>query len=196
MSNELERFVRDNRSAFDGENPSSAVWDQISSSLPGKKEAKRFTLRDIFKWSAAAAVFMLILTSVYFIAIKKYSHEISNSEPDLTRYLPTGENFGNINPEYVTEFKQAGILIEKRQEELKAAVSDQPALYQKFQDDLNTLDSAYRLLRDKAGESINQDVILKAMIQNLQLQSELLARQLMIIKDIKPSKTSKNEKSI
>ena len=196
MSNELERFIRDNRSEFDGEAPSSAVWDQISSTLPAQKEAKRFTLRDIYKWCAVAAVFMLILTSVYFIAIKKYSHEISESGPDLTRYLPAGENFSNINPEYVTEFKQAGMLIEKRQEELKTAVADQPALYQKFQDDLNTLDSAYRLLRDKAGESINQDVILKAMIQNLQLQSELLARQLLVIKEIKPTKTLKHEKSI
>ncbi|HKC36493.1 MAG TPA: hypothetical protein VKB95_10540, partial [Chitinophagaceae bacterium] len=59
-----------------------------------------------------------------------------------------------------------------------------------------TLDSSYRLLREQATQSMNGDVIIKAMIQNLQLQSELLGRQLMIIHECKTIKTSKNEKNI
>jgi hypothetical protein len=36
-------------------------------------------------------------------------------------------------------------------------------------------------------------VLIKAMIQNLQLQAELLGRQLLIIKDIKGNKNTQNQ---
>ena len=86
--------------------------------------------------------------------------------------------------------------MEIRQKELRAAIANDPELYRKFQQDLNTLDSSYRLLREQASQTMNGDVIIKAMIQNLQLQSELLGRQLMIIREFKTTKTSTNEKNI
>jgi hypothetical protein len=51
-------------------------------------------------------------------------------------------------------------------------------------------------LREQADQSMNRDVIIKAMIENLKLKSELLGRQLMIINEIQTTKTSKNEKNI
>ena len=98
--------------------------------------------------------------------------------------------------EYVTEFREATEEVESRQRELRSAIANNPELYRKFQLDLNTLDSSYRLLREQAGQSVNPDVIIKAMIQNLQMQSELLGRQLMIIREFKTTKTSTNEKNI
>jgi hypothetical protein len=86
--------------------------------------------------------------------------------------------------------------VEVRQKELRVAIANDPELYRKFQQDLNTLDSSYRVLREQASQSMNGDVIIKAMIQNLQLQSELLGRQLMIIREFKTTKTSTNEKNI
>lgn len=195
MNNKIEKFIRDHRQEFDDGLPSGEVWKNIEKNLGNKKSQGNFTIRDIYKWSAAAAIFFMLLTSVYFIFIKKDSHG-NFSENEISKYLPAGEDAASIDPVYVAAFRQAGLTIEKRQEELKTAVANHPELYQKFQDDLNTLDSAYKLLREKASQSINQDVIIKAMIQNLQLQSALLARQLIILKEIKPTKTSKNEKSI
>ena len=71
MSSDLEKFIRKNRGDFDDADPSDKVWKNIEQSLPVKKEAKRFTIRDIYKWSAAAAIFFIALTSVYFLFIKK-----------------------------------------------------------------------------------------------------------------------------
>ena len=56
MSSDLEKFIRKNRGDFDDADPSNKVWKNIEQSLPVKKEAKRFTIRDIYKWSAAAAI--------------------------------------------------------------------------------------------------------------------------------------------
>jgi hypothetical protein len=200
MSSDLEKFIRKNRGDFDNADPSGEVWKNIERSLPIKKEAKRFTIRDIYKWSAAAAIFFIALTSVYFLFIK----EQAGNDPEKTSIVKTGkeensshlDNFNSISIEYAAEFKQAEQAVEVRQKELRTAIANDPELYRKFQQDLNTLDSSYRLLREQASQSMNGDVIIKAMIQNLQLQSELLGRQLMIIREFKTTKTSTNEKNI
>ena len=200
MSSDLEKFIRKNRGDFDDANPSDKVWKKIERSLPLKKDAKRFTIRDIYKWSAAAAIFFVALTSVYFLFIKK--QPVNDQEKTSTVKTGTGENssrldnFNSISIEYAAEFKEAEQAVEIRQKELRVAIANDPVLYRKFQQDLNTLDSAYRVLREQANQSMNGDVIIKAMIQNLQLQAELLGRQLMIIHEFKTTKTSTNEKNI
>jgi len=200
MSSDLEKFIRKNRGDFDDADPSDKVWKKIERSLPLKKDAKRFTIRDIYKWSAAAAIFFVALTSVYFLFIKK--QPVNDQEKTSTVKTGTGENssrldnFNSISIEYAAEFKEAEQAVEIRQKELRVAIANDPVLYRKFQQDLNTLDSAYRVLREQANQSMNGDVIIKAMIQNLQLQAELLGRQLMIIHEFKTTKTSTNEKNI
>ena len=212
MNSDLEKFVRKNREDFDDADPSANVWKNIENSFPVKKparmteviqsggEAKRFTIRDIYKWSAAAAVFFILLTSVYFLFIRKYSdshpNETTTVKTESNESSANPDNFESINPEYAVEFKEASQAVENRQRELKAAIANDHELYRKFQDDLNTLDSSYRLLKEKATQSLNRDVLIKAMIQNLQLQSELLARQLMITREFKSTKILKNEKGI
>jgi len=200
MSSDLEKFISNNRGDFDDADPSGKVWKNIERSLPVKKEAKHFTIRDIYKWSAAAAIFFIALTSIYFLFIKK----TPGNDPEKTSTVRTGaqenpsrlDNFNSISIEYAAEFKEATQAVEERQKELRTAIANDPALYRKFQQDLNILDSSYRLLREQASQSVNGDVIIKAMIQNLQLQSELLGRQLMIIHEYKTTKTSTNEKNI
>lgn len=200
MSSDLEKFIRKNRGDFDDADPSNKVWKNIERSLPAKKEAKLFTLRDVYKWSAAAAIFFITLTSVYFLFIRKLPNSDGGEIPTVKTDPPTNpsrlDNFNSISIEYATQFKQAEQAVEDRQKQLRAAIANDPALYRKFQQDLNTLDSSYRMLREQASHSVNGDVIIKAMIQNLQLQSELLGRQLMIIHEFKTTKTSTNEKNI
>jgi len=194
MSNDLEKFIRKNRNDFDDANPSNEVWKNIDRSLPVKKQAKRFTITDIYKWSAAAAIVFIALTSIYFLSIRKYSHEDPSMNTGPEKAAPYSIN--NMSLEFAAEFREASEAVKLRQQELKTAIANDPELYRKFQADLNALDSAYKLLRDQAGQTVNPDVIIKAMIENLQLQSELLGRQLMIIHEIKTTKTSKDERNI
>lgn len=194
MSNDLERFIRKNRNDFDDAAPSNEVWRNIEKTIPVKKQAKRFTITDIYKWSAAASIVFIALTSIYFLSIRKYSHEDPAMKTGTDKAAPY--NINNMSLEFAAEFKEANEAVKNKQEELRAAVASNPELYRKFQADLNTLDSAYKLLRDQAGQTVNPDVIIKAMIENLRLQSELLGRQLMIINEIKTTKTSKNERNL
>ncbi len=196
MSTEFEKFIRKNRSDFDDVHPSDKVWKDLEKKFVRKKDVRRFTLKDIYKWSAAAAIFFMTLTSVYFLFIKKYSHEIPTVKTGNPESPSRLDNFNGLAIEHAAEFKEATEAVENRQKELRTAIANNPELYKKFQDDLNTLDSSYRILREQAAQSVNGDVLIKAMIQNLQLQSELLGRQLMIIKEFKTTKTQQNEKNI
>ena len=194
MSNDLEKFIRKNRNDFDDAKPSGDVWKKIENTLPVKKQAKRFTITDIYKWSAAAAIFFITLTSIYFLFIRKYSHE----DPPVANKAIEKSGVDNmvVSMQYAAEFKEANEAIKNKQEELRSAIANNPELYRKFQSDLVALDSSYRVLKEQASQTVNPDVIIKAMIDNLRLQSELLGRQLMIIQEIKTTKTSKNEKNI
>ena len=77
MSSKLEKFVNRNRSEFDTEHPGADVWSKIEKTLPIKKEAKVFSLKDIYKFSAAAAVVCIVLTSVYFLYIRQQKNELT-----------------------------------------------------------------------------------------------------------------------
>ena len=180
MSNNLEKFVSRNRSEFDTEHPGADVWSKIEKTLPIKKEAKVFSLKDIYKFSAAAAVVCIVLTSVYFVYIRQQKTESVAMETKSGNAA-----FKGMTPEYAAEAKQVFNAIETRQEELKEATADNPELYKQFLDDLQLLDSTYNMLQKQAAVTANKDVIMKAMLQNLQLQAELLYRQLMISNDIK-----------
>lgn len=188
MSSNLEKFVNRNRSEFDTEHPNADIWSKIEKTLPIKKEAKVFSLKDIYKFSAAAAVVCIVLTSVYFLYVRQQKNELAA----VTETKTNAAELNGIAPEYAAEAKQVFNAIETRQEELKEATADNPELYNQFLDDLQLLDSTYNMLQKQAAHTPNKDVIMKAMLQNLQLQAELLYRQLMITNDIKKQTKQNN----
>jgi hypothetical protein len=196
MSSPLEKFINNNRKDFDSENPADKVWENIEKNIPVKKNAKVFSIKDIYKWSAAAAVLFIALTSAYFLFIRKPAVEVIVKTEKATDSNTVNQNdIGTIAPEYAAEAKQFYRIIETKQQELKSITKDQPTLYNQFAMDLSTLDSSYRVLKNQAAITPNRDVIIKAMMQNLQLQAELLNRQLMIINDFKNTKNQNDEKN-
>lgn len=193
----FERFIRDNRSEFDCEIPDNKVWEQLASSLPKQQPVRRFTRNELIRWTAAAAILVAVLTSVYFLYIKNSHEKQTVSGDELSSNPVKGlEETGSMNPEYAVLFKQVSASVQNRQEQLKAAASGLPELYQQFEKDLAVLDSSFRSLRQQAGQTPNRDVLIRAMIQNLQLQSELLERQLQVIQEFKQPQKTNNEKTI
>src|SRR6185436_1553951 len=139
MSSDLEKFIRKNRGDFDDADPSGKVWKNIERSLPVKKEPRHFTIRDIYKWSAAAAIFFIALTSVYFLFIKKPASIDQEKTSTIKSRAPENssrfDNFNSVSIEFAAEFKEATQAVEDRQKQLRAAIANDPALYRKFQQD-------------------------------------------------------------
>ncbi len=196
MSKKLKNFIDGNRREFDDELPSDMSWQKIEQSISANKPAKQFSIRDIYKWSAAAAVFFITATCFYFLVIRKNNNDIpvAKTETPATSNGSNGTDISKIAPEFAAEAKEIYRSIESQQQQLKAIAKEQPELYSQFAEDLAALDSSYRVLKAKAVQTPNREVIIRAMLQNLQLQAELLAKQLTILNEIKNTKTEKNEK--
>ncbi len=129
------------------------------------------------------AAMLVIAASVYFFVVNK-----KPAEPPVVINEP--ESNTGITPEINQIVKMIGM----KQEELKTLAAGQPELYRQFSNDLDQLDSSYNALKSELNETPNQELLLEAMIQNLQLQLNVLNQQLNIINQIKQSKKYSHEK--
>jgi hypothetical protein len=186
MSSNLEKFIRENRTEFNDERPSRNVWDEIEAALPQQQKAKVVSLGNVYKLMAAAAVVCIVLTSAWFIYMRKDNTQTVATAPDKNDVIQYA------SPADKTTMNQVFNAIQTRQQELKAATAGNPELYKEFLSDIQVLDSTYKMLQKQAAQTPNRDVIIKAMIQNLQLQAELLYRQLMITNELKKETTPVN----
>jgi hypothetical protein len=194
MSKELKNFIDENRREFDNDLPSGSAWHQIERSIGANKPVKHFSVRDIYKWTAAAAVFFITATCFYFLVIRKKDDRVVKAETPAINNGRNSTDISRMAPEYAVEAKKIYQSIENQQQQLKAIAKEQPELYSQFSEDLATLDSSYRVLKTQAVQTPNREVVIRAMLQNLQLQAELLGKQLRILKEFKNTKTGKNEK--
>jgi hypothetical protein len=197
MSKELKNYISENRAEFDDQLPPASAWQQVERAIDQGKPGKQIPLRTIYKWSAAAAVFFIITVSFYYLVIKDGKNETNLAEKDLptANEKSNGNDLSRIEPGFAAEAKKIYKSIEQRQLQLRAIAREQPELYTQFSEDLATLDSSYRVLKSQALQTPNREVIIRAMLQNLQLQAELLAKQLQILNEFKTDKTEQNEKN-
>ncbi|PZR28528.1 MAG: hypothetical protein DI535_06515 [Citrobacter freundii] len=186
MSRDLKNFIRENRHAFDDEQPAEYNWDHIANAVPALGGKKR-SFRKMYAWTAAAAV-MIIATGIYMVV--KYKP----LESGIADGRKTRNDIRTLAPEYAASAEPIYQAIEKQQKELKNLSASQPELYDQFTQDLATLDSSYRVLKAQATRSPNREILIKAMMNNLQLQAELLSKQLNVLTEFNNTKTDENEK--
>jgi len=79
-------------------------------------------------------------------------------------------------------------LIEVKQKQINVLKAEEPLLFEQFSSDFEALEKSFRELKSISGHSVNQEQVLKAMIGNLEMQTELLNKQLKIIQNIKQKK--------
>lgn len=193
MKKSLEDFIKENRAEFDSEEPSPKVWKTIEKEVadPEKKSGAKITV--FSRWLIAASVVIAISAGAYFLLTRNTEKSLSDNETRGRNTVEQNNILDEINPTYAKEVYHFTQLIELKQNELKQIGKDQPELYRQFMGDITTLDSAYNSLRKELPANPNREQLLEAMIQNLQLQTDLLNQQLRVIKQIKQSKTSSNE---
>jgi hypothetical protein len=97
------------------------------------------------------------------------------------------------NPSMAKQVGQYTTLVENKRLELKELTENNPDLYNQFAQELDVLESSYQNLKADLPKNQNQETLISAMIQNLQLQIDVLNQQLQIIEKIKESKNGKHE---
>jgi hypothetical protein len=181
MSKRLEDFIKTNKAEFDDLEPSADLWSRIEKHLPPqfeevkKREAKTFTLGFVMRVAATVIVVMGIGFGFYLHGSKTV---------DLAA----------INPVYAQQEVHYTSLIKNQQSELKTIAKSDPQLYKEFTSEIAKMDSTYKKLNSDLATSPNQELVLRAMIRNLQIQTEVLNQQLSIIEQFNETKKEqKNE---
>ncbi|MCZ6692392.1 MAG: hypothetical protein O6939_00680 [Bacteroidetes bacterium] len=175
MKDELEKFIKKNRTEFDSELPSENVWDRIWKSMYGTNKPRAGN----YNWIWKAAAILLFATSSYLLIERNYKQS-PVSEPLSS--IQWDDQFEETEAYYFS-------LIEEKREVVKKLGSVDTQLFSEFDSELASLDLMYGELKHELIATGNQ-VIIDAMIANLQLRIELLNREFEILKKIK---TQKNE---
>jgi hypothetical protein len=192
-NNNLERFIRENREAFDHLEPNAALWDKIGDAIGENKQATtRVISMSWVRWAVAATLFLALAGTVsYQLFWKSRTADLPIAQTNTTHEEPVDALVSQIDPQYAKLVSQFTEVIETKQNQLKKMAKDDPELYQKFSGDIQRLDSSYHVLRSTLNANPNTEQLLQAMISNLQMQIDLLNQQLSIIQQVKQPKSEK-----
>ncbi|PAW92535.1 hypothetical protein CKK33_03095 [Mucilaginibacter sp. MD40] len=191
MSKLIEDFISHNREEFDDLEPRADLWDNIAAELdawdehreqqPVKRVAKTFSLGFVLKVAASVIVVMGLGFALYLKTMKPAGN---------------GIDYADINPTYAKQQMRLVSVIETQKNELKEIAKFDPQLYQEFNGEITRMQAIYKKLNAELATSPNQERVLRAMIRNLQIQTEVLNQQLSVIQQFNASKNQQNEKTI
>lgn len=182
MSDRLENFIRENKKEFDRFDPPTEIWERIEKQLddrqlrPVKKQAQ---VRWSFLLKIAASVAVVLCLGLW-----AYQYQREGSS-DLNK----------IDPQLARQQLHYAALIEIKRSELKQIEKEEPGLYSEFSAEIRKMDESYQKLRKDLPASPNQEETVKAMIRNLQIQTELLNQQLNIIQQINKVKKENQDEA-
>ncbi len=185
MSKRLEDFIKMNRAEFDDLEPSADLWQKIEKHLPPegviaaqKSQAKTFSLSFVLRVAASVILVMGISFVLYL------RHERKENI-----------NYAAINPVYAKQQMQYVSMVQSKRNELKSIAQTDPQLYQEFSAEIAKMDSTYNRLNRDLATSPNQERVLRAMIRNLQIQTEVLNQQLETIEQINQTKKEQSHET-
>lgn len=184
MSMRLEEFVKTNREEFNDLEPSPDLWNRIERELPTqpgrqkKNEKRSFSLGFVLR---VAAIVIVVMGVSFVIYLRSNNNKV---------------NYANINPVYAQQQIHYTALIANKRTELKNVSQSDPQLYKEFSAETAKMDSAYRKLNNDLVTSPNPELVLRAMIRNLEIQTEVLNQQLNVIEQYNQMKKQNESKNI
>ena len=221
MQNELEKFIKANREAFDDEEPSGRVWNNVEKQF-GDNTAKVVSINRMlfFKISSVAAAIIIVSVGAWLLRNKNAGKTTgtvitaqalapdtaSKKVPEIIAKALTIDTFKTAqvikdssaetadNNGYSEELFYYTKLTEIKFKQLKKIEKEEPVLYQNFYAEIKKLDSTYHNLQALLATNADKETVLTAMLTNLKMETEVLNKQLSIVKTIKQSKKKQYEK--
>jgi hypothetical protein len=131
---------------------------------------------------------------------KTIAKEIPKTTPPITTPKKNVVIEHNINTDMIA-FNESKAhftkLITSKQNEIKNLSKNDPEVYQNFMKDIDELNKNYKQLNQQLPRTTNKSALINAMIYNLQVQIDLLNKQLIILNKIESlHKKNKYEKDI
>lgn len=178
----LEQLIQNNRETFNDCEVPAGLWDKIDKSL-GKENIKKLELDEIvikFKKSSISKLKIWAMAASVLLVISYLSIFYINNQSESTEQI-----IAEVAPQYGDKMIQYTSLIESKRVEIKQIETHDPEMYKEFASEIEKLNKDYKNLRTELSQTPNQEDLVKAMVQNLQVQLDILNRQLMIIEKVK-----------
>ncbi|MBS1599836.1 MAG: hypothetical protein JST75_16540 [Bacteroidetes bacterium] len=95
MSSRLEQFIKDHREEFDSEEPALKVWDDVHQKLDPRTKQETPVIRfNFFRWSAAAAVVILLGSGIWYFSRNNDTKITTDPVAKITNDLPPVDTSG------------------------------------------------------------------------------------------------------
>ena len=174
----LEKFIKENRAAFDDKRPPEDAWHNINDQLDNNET--RTVPISTYIWRAAAIV---LFAAVIWLLVDR--SESVDTFAGANGFISDNEiAFNDVEAYYIKE-------IETKQSLIVQFVADNPELDKDLLVEIDQLDSTYQMLKS-AAEVGQSERIIDAMVLNLQMRIDIVNQQLEVLEKIKNIK--ENEK--
>lgn len=173
MRDKLDKFIIKERASFDELEVSEKLWSKIEADL--KPEIQKADYN--WLWKVAAVLF---IGATLLLLMDKYT---VNQTPQVAQYDGYNQELIDVESYYVQQ-------ISSKRVELEASLSETEK--DEFIHELNDLDDMYALLKSDLSGNKNNNKLISAMIQNLQLRVEILNKQLNILERMNKGRTHEN----
>lgn len=179
MKDNLEKFIIDNRDEFEVDDPPAKLWTSIQ-----KKTSKKHFYGNRYFYPIAASVLFLIGS---YIGMNYLTSQKIPAQQDKEEVV------------IIPEVKEAEVyytsLVDNKKSEIGELGKPYQELCMDFDKELDTLHLLYGQLKEEYRNSNGNEAVMQAMIKNLQLQVQLLNKQLQIIQEIRNNKGNKGIKT-
>jgi hypothetical protein len=181
----LEKYILDNREAFDDLEPDPSVWERVDTR---KARIIRINWKD-FAWKAAAVAVIFFASYFFhdFMASRKQQNQVQ-----------TGEINGEASPmirELIEAEAYYSSQISTKKDEVFRLTAHNPVIRHEVDMEMVDLDRVYdELKKDLKDNAANEEVI-EAMIQNYRLKLEILEEMLLVLKQSNETQNEKNHES-
>lgn len=159
MKDSLEKFVQQNREAFDDQMPPENAWKKIENALP--KVSKQIFWNSVSLWRAAAIIFFGL--SAYLLLSKNYSRPNKQEIAEI-------QGFNDLESFYSSQISEKMDMVHRYQ-------SSTGLTEDEITQNLKKLEAMYLVLKDEMKRRPSQDVR-DALVLNLLVRIDLINQQL------------------
>ena len=158
MKDRLEKFMTENREAFNDAEPNPLLWLRVEEDLQKRKKTRTIKMQRVLAYAASV---IIVLGFGMVIGL--------NLDKGGSKTLPMGEQYA--------EFQEAEHYFQK-QINVKQNALKEHQVDSDVQDDLSQLDAVYNEMKAELLSSNNKDnsAIIEAMINNYRIRLEILER--------------------